>query len=60
LNFPGYARVDGNTGAGYTLDDGAQNIPLFWRAGSFLTIPHIATTPAGRLSYKTVPALTAF
>jgi len=60
LNFPGYARGDGDASASYTLDDGAQNIPLFWQGGSFLTIPHIATTPAGRLSYKTVPALTAF
>jgi hypothetical protein len=32
LNFPGYPRIDGDASPGNTLDDGAQDIPLFRRA----------------------------
>jgi hypothetical protein len=29
MNFSGYAGLDDNSGPRYTLDDGAQEIPLF-------------------------------
>ena len=34
LNFPGYASVDCDAGSRNTLDDGAQDVPLFRRAPS--------------------------